>query len=169
MISFIFKQIPGLLLSCYFRNIGPIEKLSFWGLYAYRKPMRRKTLVPATQDPAGITNEVPTFGQAQRSDLPVDNSQKPSSELPTSGSALILGHPSGVSPAAYNLRRAIERALNLLKRESVTLARVFQDSGFETEAQFLQAFCDMIGVTPSIYRENVLIAKSVADGRTGPG
>jgi AraC family transcriptional regulator len=91
---------------------------------------------------------------------------EPPKELAVSGSTQALDHYSKLSPHIYVLRRSVECALNLLKQETVTLTEVYQDSGFETEVQFVKAFCDMIGVTPSLYRENVLIAKSVAGGRT---
>jgi hypothetical protein len=128
--------------------------------------MRRRPLVPAIHRPAGIANPVPTLGQLRRSGPHVANSLEPPKELAVSGSAHALDHSSKLSPDIYVLRRSLECALNLLKQETITLAKVYQDSGFETEVQFVQAFCDMIGVTPTIYRENVLIAKSVAGGRT---
>jgi AraC-like DNA-binding protein len=137
------------------------------GPYAYDRPMRRKTLDRAIQDPADVTNEVSTFGQAQPSDHVGDGSSEQSGELPTSGSARILDPPSGLGSDAYILRRRVERTLNLLKQESMTLARVLRDSEFDTEVQFVREFRAMIGVEPSIYRKRVMIAKSTSGSRTG--
>ena len=129
--------------------------------------MRRKTLVPASQEPAGFTKEVPTLGQAPRSDPDVGSAPQPSKEPATSMSPRISNHNSGFSPDEYILRRSLERALNLLKQESVTVTTVYHDAGFDTETQFIQTFCGMTGITPSIYREKVQIAINLAAGRRG--
>jgi hypothetical protein len=129
--------------------------------------MRRKTLVPASHEPAGFTNLVSTSGQPPCCGLGDVGSPYSSKEPPESRSARVLSASTALSPHTYALRRRIERSLNLLKQNNITVAMAFQHSGFDTEAQFVQAFSEMIGVTPLIYRENVLNAKRVASGRSG--
>ena len=85
-----------------------------------------------------------------------------------SGSAPTSSHTVGLNSDAYTLRRCVERALNLLKQETADVAKVFEEADFDNEAQFKSVFSHMIGITPSLYRERVLAAKSVALGPTGP-
>lgn len=128
--------------------------------------MLRKTLVPASHEPAGFTSLESTSGQTPCSGLGSLGFPNSSKESPDSGSVQVSSSAAALDLHTYVLRRRIERSLKLLKQSDVTVAMAFQGSGFDTEAQFVQAFSDTIGVTPSTYRKNVLNAKRMASGHS---
>lgn len=60
----------------------------------------------------------------------------------------------GVSPHAYVLKRRLERAKHMLRRDG-NLAQVSMDCGFANQAHFTTAFRRAVGVTPGEYRRLV--------------
>jgi AraC family transcriptional regulator len=61
----------------------------------------------------------------------------------------------GLSPHQYVLRRRVERALQMLKETSGNLADIAYDLGFSSQGHFTTVFSKIVGVSPSIYRDQV--------------
>jgi transcriptional regulator GlxA family with amidase domain len=79
----------------------------------------------------------------------------------------------GESPYAYLMTRRIERAMALLRRGDLTVTEVCFAVGCSSLGTFSTRFTELVGVPPSIYREqaagaNAEIASCVAKQVTRP-
>jgi AraC family transcriptional regulator len=70
---------------------------------------------------------------------------------------------TGMSPHQYVLRRRVERAVQMLKETSVSLAGVAYDLGFSSQGHFSTVFRKAVGVSPSDYREQVRSTRSMQE------
>ena len=59
----------------------------------------------------------------------------------------------GESPYAYLMTRRIERAMALLRRGDLTVTEVCFTVGFSSLGTFSTRFAELVGVPPSVYRE----------------
>ncbi len=64
----------------------------------------------------------------------------------------------GETPAAYLTRRRIERAKSLLRGANLTVTEVCYAVGFESLGSFSRLFSQLVGVSPSAYRAESLLA-----------
>lgn len=64
----------------------------------------------------------------------------------------------GVSPVAYLVEYRINRAVELLKDQSLSIKEIAFDTGFVTQQYFSKRFKENIGITPNEYR-NTLFRK----------
>ncbi|WP_460795855.1 helix-turn-helix transcriptional regulator [Microbacterium sp. GXF0217] len=60
----------------------------------------------------------------------------------------------GESPYAYLMTRRIERAMALLRRGDLSVTDVCFEVGFSSLGTFSTRFSELVGVPPSVYREN---------------
>jgi AraC-like DNA-binding protein len=65
----------------------------------------------------------------------------------------------GETPGGYLTRRRIERAKELLRAANLTVTEVCLEVGFSSLGSFSARFSEMVGLSPTAYRE-----RSVADG-----
>jgi AraC-like DNA-binding protein len=61
----------------------------------------------------------------------------------------------GETPRAYLTRRRIERAKDLLRAANLTVTEVCMLVGFESLGAFSSRFKELVGVTPSEYRQRM--------------
>jgi AraC family transcriptional regulator len=66
----------------------------------------------------------------------------------------VFREATGVTPHQYILRARIERACELLRMTSLSIAEVSESVGFAGQAHFCTAFGRQTGVTPSRYRRS---------------
>jgi AraC-like DNA-binding protein len=65
---------------------------------------------------------------------------------------------TGLRPHEYLLRRRIERAQELLRREPISLSDVALSVGFQTQAHFTTVFKRFVGRTPHRWWQDQCIA-----------
>lgn len=63
---------------------------------------------------------------------------------------------AGISPAAYRIRRKIERAKELIARSDISVAELSELLDFENPSYFCRVFKKETGVSPSMYRKTTL-------------
>jgi AraC-like DNA-binding protein len=59
----------------------------------------------------------------------------------------------GESPYSYLMTRRIERAMALLRRGDISVTEVCFEVGFSSLGTFSTRFSELVGVSPSVYRE----------------
>src|SRR5688572_26264344 len=59
----------------------------------------------------------------------------------------------GESPYAYLMTRRIERAMALLRRGDKSVTEICFEVGFSSLGTFSTRFTELVGVPPSVYRE----------------
>jgi AraC-like DNA-binding protein len=59
---------------------------------------------------------------------------------------------TGLSPADYQLRRRIDRAMSCLTENDMTITRLALDLGFSTSQHFASVFRRYVGVSPAAFR-----------------
>ncbi|MET0704314.1 MAG: helix-turn-helix transcriptional regulator [Mycobacterium sp.] len=64
-------------------------------------------------------------------------------------------HAYGESPYAYLMTRRIERAMTLLRRGDLNVTEVCFAVGCSSLGTFSTRFSELVGVAPSVYREQV--------------
>lgn len=76
------------------------------------------------------------------------------------GAGMSAGHLSrqfrkayGESPYSYLMTRRIERAMALLRRGELSVTEVCFTAGFSSLGTFSTRFAELVGVPPSVYRE----------------
>jgi AraC-like DNA-binding protein len=79
--------------------------------------------------------------------------------------ALRFGLLLGESPIRYLAGRRIARAGSLLEAAELTIAKVAEKVGYESDAAFSRAFKRHVGLSPADYRQ----AKRSWPGRQGRG
>ncbi len=62
----------------------------------------------------------------------------------------------GESPYSYLMTRRIERAMALLRRGGRSVTEVCFDVGFSSLGTFSTRFTELVGVSPSVYREQAV-------------
>ena len=62
----------------------------------------------------------------------------------------------GETPRAYLTRRRIERAKDLLRAANLTVTEICLLVGFESLGSFSARFRELVGVSPTVYRESVV-------------
>lgn len=67
----------------------------------------------------------------------------------------------GVSPYHYIIVRRIERAKTLLRTTDDTITSIAQQVGFASNAHFSRSFAKIAGLTPSAYRDTLILAHTV--------
>jgi AraC family transcriptional regulator len=77
----------------------------------------------------------------------------------------VFREATGVTPHQYILRARIERACEMLRMTSLSIAEVTASVGFAGQAHFCTAFRRQTGVTPTGYRRSCRAAASVRGGR----
>ena len=60
----------------------------------------------------------------------------------------------GMTPHRYVLKRRVDHAQSLLKRQELSIIDVAADCGFSSQAHLTQVFREHVGVTPGDYRRN---------------
>ncbi|TAK69711.1 MAG: AraC family transcriptional regulator [Actinomycetota bacterium] len=60
----------------------------------------------------------------------------------------------GESPYSYLMTRRIERAMTLLRRGDQTVTEICFAVGFSSLGTFSTRFCELVGVSPSAYRQD---------------
>lgn len=76
------------------------------------------------------------------------------------GASMSAGHLSrqfrlayGISPYAYLMSRRIERAMTLLRRGDLSVTEVCFTVGCSSLGTFSTRFTELVGIPPSVYRE----------------
>jgi transcriptional regulator GlxA family with amidase domain len=59
----------------------------------------------------------------------------------------------GESPYSYLMTRRVERAMALLRMTDLSVTRICMDVGFSSLGTFSTRFRELVGVSPSAYRE----------------
>lgn len=67
----------------------------------------------------------------------------------------VFKQSTGLPPYRYVLQKRIQRAKQLLKRDSLSITDVALVSGFADQSHLTKHFCKFVGVTPRIYRESL--------------
>jgi len=80
--------------------------------------------------------------------------------------ASLFRNATGLSPHQYVLRARIERAKIHLKDDKLSVAQVSSLVGFRTQEHFTKVFRRVVGVTPSMFREE-LANEASGDTRLG--
>ena len=62
----------------------------------------------------------------------------------------------GETPRAYLTRRRIERARDLLRSANLTVTEICHLVGFSSLGSFSERFTELVGCSPSQYRENMI-------------
>jgi AraC-like DNA-binding protein len=75
----------------------------------------------------------------------------------------------GETPHRYLQRRRIERAMDLLRRTEASVTEICFDVGFASLGTFSRTFREIVGVSPSAYREREQAAPRAAVRAGVPG
>jgi AraC-like DNA-binding protein len=59
----------------------------------------------------------------------------------------------GIAPGQYHLNLKIEKAAHMLKETDFTIAKIAENTGFESEFYFSRFFKKKMGASPSAYRK----------------
>ncbi len=76
----------------------------------------------------------------------------------------VTAHYLGVAPMHYLGRWRLQLAARQLERPGVSIARVAEDAGYESEAAFNRAFKRMMGAPPGVWRKS----RSTPNGSASP-
>jgi len=69
----------------------------------------------------------------------------------------------GEPPYSYLMTRRIERAMALLRRGDLSVTEVCFEVGCSSLGTFSTRFTELVGVSPSVYRERVAAGEDVAE------
>jgi len=67
--------------------------------------------------------------------------------------ARLFKHSTGVSPHRFVIQRRLEQARALLAMPAVSIAEIARVVGFRSHSHFATTFRQIVGVTPSQYRD----------------
>lgn len=65
----------------------------------------------------------------------------------------VMKREIGSTPAAYQLQRRVERAMEMLKMDAISLTSIAHDLGFGSSQHFSATFRKLVGKTPSEFRQ----------------
>lgn len=123
----------------------------------------RMSLVETARSPRGPSTEVLRALRRARDRIDRDFAQQLTLDALAGAAHLSKFHFArafaaayGETPRAYLTRRRIERAKDLLRAANLTVTEICLLVGFESLGSFSSRFRELVGVSPSEYRQSVI-------------